>query len=94
MVEARDHEDDALQLIDGAHGPRHRQACCDRLEGLAQPFDIRPRRARVEHDPHTEVAGLDIVELLSVENVEPAVEQAADTFATIPGRFTHDKVRM
>ena len=35
MVEARHHEDDALQLIDGAHRPIHREADGDRLEGLA-----------------------------------------------------------
>jgi hypothetical protein len=40
--------------------------------------------ARVEHDPHKEVAGLDIVELLSVENVEAAIEQGGGHFCDDP----------
>ena len=41
--------------------------------------------ARVEHDPHEEVAGLDVVELLGVENVEAAVEQRGRDFGDDPG---------
>ena len=85
MVEARHHEHDALQLIDGAHRPCHREADRDRLESLAQLFDVRMRRGGVEHDPHEEVASLDIVELLGVENVEAAVEQRGRDLRHDPG---------
>ena len=75
MVETRDHERDALALIGRAHRPGHRECGGDRLEFFAQSLDVRMRRGGVEHHPHEEVAGLRIVELLGVENVEPAVEQ-------------------
>jgi hypothetical protein len=85
MVEARHHQHDALQLIDRAHRPGHREADRDRLEGFAEIFDVRLRRARVEHDPHEKVASLDIVELLGVKDVEPAVEQGGRDFRDDPG---------
>ena len=85
MVEARDHEHDALQLIDRAHRPCHREAGGDRLEGFAQGFDVRMRRGGVEDDPHEEVAGLGVVELLGVQNVETAVEQRGRDFRDDPG---------
>ncbi len=47
----------------------------DRLERLTQRADVGLRAPRVELDPHEEIAGLRVVELLRVENVEPAVEQ-------------------
>ena len=85
MVEARHHQDDALELVDGAHRPRHRKAAGDRLESLAQGVDVRVRPGRVEHDPHEEVASLDIVELLGVENVEAALEQGRRDLSDDPG---------
>jgi hypothetical protein len=42
------------------------------------------RAAGVEHDPHEKVAGLDIVELLGVENVEAPVEQRGRDFCDDP----------
>ena len=85
MVEARHHEHDALQLIDGAHRPGHREPDGDRLEGLAQLFDVRLRSARVEDDPHEKVASFDVVELLGVEDVEAALEQCGRNFRHDPG---------
>jgi hypothetical protein len=80
MVEARDREHDALELIDGAHQPRHRETGGDRLECFAQTLDAGVRRGGVEHHPHEEVASLDIVELLGVENIKSAVEQGGRDF--------------
>ena len=58
-------------------------------------FDVRLRpRAALNDDPHEEVAGLDIVELLGVEDVEPAVEQGGRDFRDDPGPVDARKVRM
>ena len=57
----------------------------DLLELFAQALDVRLRPGRVEHHPHEEVAGLRVVELLGVENVEPAVEQRGRDFGDNSG---------
>ena len=65
------------------------------VEFRTQSLDVRLRLSGVEDHAHEEVAGLRIVELLGVENVEPAVEQRRSRPpATMPGRLAHDSVRM
>ncbi len=80
MVETRDHENDPLQPVGGTHRPCHREIGGDRLEGVTQALEVRIGRGSVERHPHEEVAGFDIVELLGVENVEPAAEQGGGDF--------------
>ncbi len=85
VVEARHHQDHALQMIRSTERPCHPEGGRDRLERLAQALDVGVRRGGVEHDPHEEVASLDIVELLGVENVAGAVEQCGRHFRDDPG---------
>jgi hypothetical protein len=85
VVETRNHQRDALQLVGRSHRPCHREVGGDRLELIAQALDLSMRRGGVEYDPHEEVTGLDIIELLGVENVEPAVEQRGCDFGDDPG---------
>ena len=57
----------------------------DRLEGLAKSVDVCMGLSRVEGHPHEKVASFGVVELLGVENVEPAVEQRGRDFRNDPG---------
>ena len=85
MVETGDHERDPLTLVGRAHRPGHRESGGDRLELFAQALDVRVRPGGVEHHPHEEVAGLRVVELLGVENVESAIEQRGRDFGDNSG---------
>ena len=85
MVETGDHERDPLALVGRAHRPGHRKSGGDRLEPFVQALDVRVRPGGVEHHPHEEVAGLRVVELLGVENVEAAVEQRGRDFGDYSG---------
>ena len=52
-----------------AHLPIHAETVGNRGEAGLQRRQSHGKIGRVEHHPHEEVPGLDIVELLSVENV-------------------------
>ena len=56
-----------------AHLPVHAEAFGDRREPGLQRRQIDREIGGVEHHPHEEMTGLDVVELLGVENVLPVM---------------------
>ena len=58
-----------------AHLPVHAEAVGDRGEAGLQRRQIDREIGGVEHHPHEEMAGLDVVELLGVEDVLPVMGQ-------------------
>ena len=75
MVEARDEDQHALALVSGPHRPAHIERRSDIGEALTKRVEVVRAVHPVENDAHEEIAGLGIVELLGVENVEAAFEQ-------------------
>ena len=75
MIETRDQHGDALFFVGATHRPRHRKSFRDRGERGAHRLGVGGGSRAVEGDAHEEDSGLGVVELLRVEDVEPALEQ-------------------
>ena len=76
MVETRHHQNDALALRLGPQRPGHAEGRGEVGEGAPERSDVGLRFRAVEGDAHEEIAGLDVVELLRLEDVEAAFEQS------------------
>ena len=69
VIGFRDQEHDAAARGAIAHLPLHAETFRERGEAGLQGSEIDREIGGVEHHPHEEMAGLDIVELLRVEDV-------------------------
>ncbi len=85
MIEAGDENENPLLLVALPKRPGHREGFGDGFEAVAQCHEIERRGSRVEDDPHEEIAGLGVVELLRVENVAAALEKAGRDFGDDAG---------
>ena len=75
VIGLRDQQHDAAAAGAVAHLPVHAEAFGDRRESGLQRRKMDREIGGVEHHPHEEMAGLDVVELLGVENVLPIMGQ-------------------
>ena len=73
MVGSGDQQHHPLTGSAVAHPPLHLEAVRDRAESGLQSRQRDRKIGRGEHDPHEEMAGFDVVELLGVENVLPVM---------------------
>src|SRR5438067_12107069 len=73
MIRGRDQQHDAAARRAVAHLPVHAEPLGDRREAGLQRSKIDREIGRGEYDTHEEMPGLDIVELLGVENVLPVM---------------------
>ena len=58
-----------------AHLPVHAEALGNRGEAGLQRHQVDREIGGVEHDPHEEMSGLEVVELLGVQNVLPVTRK-------------------
>ena len=84
MIEPRDHERDLSASLRWTHCQIHAEIGGDFAETRADRLGVRARLRGVKLDPHEEIAGHGVVELLRVENVEAAVEQGRRDFRYDP----------
>src|SRR5205814_6987006 len=75
MIRSRDQQHDAAARRAVAHLPVHAEALGDGREAGLQRSKIDREIGRGEYDTHEEMTGLDIVELLGVENVMPVMRK-------------------
>jgi len=92
MIGFRDQQHDPLPGGAVAHPPVHPEAVRDRAEPGLQSRQRDREIGGGEHNPHEEMAGFDIVELLRVENVLPVMGEECRNAETIPGRSGQDRV--
>ena len=84
MVEPRNEDQHPLPLIARPHRPVHREGRGDSGEARAEGRQVDGAGDAVEHHAHEEIAGLGVVELLGVENVEAVLEQRRRDFGDDP----------
>ena len=75
MIRFRDQQHDPAAGGAVAHLPVHAEALGNRREAGLQCPEIDREIGGGEHHPHEEMRGLDVVELLGVENVLPVMGQ-------------------
>ncbi len=73
MVEARHQQHDALAVRLGPQRPGHGVGRGESGAVVSEPRYIGPLVSAVEIDPHEEIASLEVVELLRLEDVEAAL---------------------
>ena len=73
MIGFRDQKHHPLARGAVAHLPVHGETVCDRGEAGLQRRQFHREVGGGEHHPHEEFVGFDVVELLGVENVLPAI---------------------
>ncbi len=73
VIGFRDQEHDAAAAGAITHLPIHAEAVRDRGEPGLQRRQVDGEIGGVEHHPHEEMTGLDVVELLGVEDVLPVM---------------------
>ena len=85
MVELRDEHDHLLALVAPAQSPVHAVMLGERLKARAECGAGRLAAVEVEHDPHEESAGFDVVELLGLEDIPAILEQQTGDRGDQPG---------